>query len=281
MKFDQLQAIATATATGNSEAILNAIDAAMAGESGKGWQTQFAKLRQTIVDGRARFSIMAADGNSKLPFVAFSSLPGVGFCPGAGECLSYCYSFRAWRYPAAFARQVQNSYLLQSIEGKRQILEALDAHKPAVGSIDFRLYVDGDFGSAADVAFWMAALGRREWLKAYGYSKSWAELLQFDSEGGAWPTNYKLNLSGGSRHGDATEARVAALPITRGRFLAVSVGRKVKASDHSDRAHQRELRAAHGGKAFTCPGKCGECTKGAHACGSSKFDGVDIIIAVH
>ena len=35
-------------------------------------------------------------GNSKLPFLNFSTLPG-STCPGAGECLNYCYSFKSWR----------------------------------------------------------------------------------------------------------------------------------------------------------------------------------------
>ena len=47
-------------------------------------------------------------GNVKLPFLSFSTLPGVT-CPGASSCLDYCYSFKAWRQPAAFFRQVQNT----------------------------------------------------------------------------------------------------------------------------------------------------------------------------
>ena len=63
--------------------------------------------------GPTPFSVFAAAGNMKLPFYAFSSLPGFD-CPGAGACLygeneftpenfrkGWCYSFTGWRYPAA------------------------------------------------------------------------------------------------------------------------------------------------------------------------------------
>lgn len=279
MKFDKLHHIANAIA--NSGA-LQAIDHALDGETGTGWINYLGQLREVIETNKPRFKVFAKDGNSKLPFLSFSSLAGEAFCAGAGECLKFCYSFKAWRYPAAFGRQAQNAWLLQSAEGREAILAALDEFKPADGeTIDFRLYVDGDFSSVDDVAFWMAALAERPWLRAYGYSKSWAELLTYDAQGKPWAANYMLNLSSGSRHSAAVEERVAQLPITRGRFVAVNVGRKVKASDHGDREHQRELRQTYGKKAFTCTGLCGSCTKGGHACGSEKFKDVDIIIAVH
>ena len=50
-------------------------------------------------------------GNKKLPCLSFSTLPGVT-CSGAGVCLDYCYSFKAWRQPGAFFRQVQNTLLM-------------------------------------------------------------------------------------------------------------------------------------------------------------------------
>jgi hypothetical protein len=279
MKTTRLQQIASHIAAGDLWAAATACELALEGETGKHWIRDLTKLAETLRDGQPRFSIFAKDGNGKLPFVAFSALPGKGFCPGAGDCLSWCYSFRAWRYPAAFARQAQNAALMHTAEGARKVLEALDAFRPADGStVDFRLFVDGDFGFVEDVAFWMEAIAARPWLQAYGYSKSWSELLAY---WGPWPTNYRLNLSGGSRHDAATKAAVAALPITRGEFVAVSVGRKVKSADHGTAAHNQRLREAYGAKAFTCPGKCGECTPKGHACGSERFRGVDIIIAVH
>ena len=65
---------------------------------------------------RRPWGILAADGNQKLPFVAYSTLP-MASCPGAGGCQvvlvdnrkqGYCYSFTAWRYPDSFARQFRN-----------------------------------------------------------------------------------------------------------------------------------------------------------------------------
>ena len=79
--------------------------------TGKGWQANFAKLKIVINTMLPQYTIFAA-GNSKLPFQSFSTLPAVT-CAGAGACLDFCYSFRAWRYPAAFARQVQNALLMR------------------------------------------------------------------------------------------------------------------------------------------------------------------------
>lgn len=280
MKTDKLRDIAAAIATGRQSTIDRAIDRALDGETGVHWLRDLNKLREVARTGRPAFTVIAK-GNGKLPFWAFSALPGRGFCPGAGDCLNFCYSFRAWRYPAAFCRQAQNSILLQSKSGRRAILDALDTIPAGAGGVDFRLYVDGDFRSASEVSFWMGALALRPALRTYGYSKSWAELLQYDAFGGVWPSNYRLNLSSGSHHDADVKAAVAALPITRGEFIAVNIGRKVKSTDHGNREHQAELRAAFGGKAFTCPGKCGDCTPKGHACGSRRFQNVPIIIAAH
>lgn len=281
MKIHKLQDVALAIATGSAGAIDRAIDRALDGETGPHWVRDLSKLRDVARTGRPAFTIIAK-GNGKLPFFAFSSLPGRGFCPGAGACLEFCYSFRAWRYPAAFCRQAQNSILLQTAGGRAAILAALDKTTArAHGVADFRLYVDGDFGGLADVEFWMQALRDRPGLSAYGYSKSWKELLAFHNQGGEWPDNYRLNLSSGSVHADAIRRAIAALPITRGEFVAVSIGRKVKSADHGTRDHNKRLREAYGAKAFTCPGKCGECTPKGHACGSDRFKGLPIIIAVH
>jgi len=68
---------------------------------------------------RKKWGILAAKGNMKLPFVAYSTLPMTS-CPGAGGCAvgldekgkkyGYCYSFTAWRYPDSFARQFRNAW---------------------------------------------------------------------------------------------------------------------------------------------------------------------------
>lgn len=78
-------------------------------------------FRRTIFKGGKPFGLtwgILAKGNGKLPFVAYSELP-MATCPGAGDCAVYskrsskdsgwCYSFKAWRYPDAFARQFLNT----------------------------------------------------------------------------------------------------------------------------------------------------------------------------
>lgn len=282
MEFKTLRTISSAIAKQDKILTCTLINNALSNETGKHWIRDLNKLKQVILTNTPQFKILAKDGNSKLPFLAFSSLPGVGHCPGAGDCLSFCYSFKAWRYPAAFCRQAQNSWLMQSITGWNQIANAIDQHKPDTGSIDFRLYVDGDFSSAGNVRAWFNILHSRSWLNTYGYSKSWQELLEY-SKYMPLPDNYTLNLSSGSVHGDDIKQAIKNLSITRGEFIAVTVGYPVKNTMHNDREHQRRLRQAHGytRKVFTCPGKCGSCTKQAHACGSDRFKGIDIIIAVH
>jgi hypothetical protein len=329
MKFTQLQTISDAIATQDRDNILNAIDSALLHETGPHWIRDLGKLKQFILDGKPVFTVFAKDGNSKLPFLAFSSLPGENHCPGAGECLKFCYSFRAWRYPAAFCRQAQNSVLMQTNTGFQHIIDAIDQHKPDIAkdkiqkrieritardddiagkekyrleseanerilyrlwsklekipnTIDFRLYVDGDFSSAGNVLTWMNILENRAWLNAYGYSKSWEQLLDYAKEtGNAFPSNYLLNLSSGSKHTAKTKDKIKQLNIVRGEFIAVNVGYNVKSSMHNNRAHKAKLRQLHDKASFQCPGKCGTCTSKGHACGSDRFKGLDIIIAVH
>jgi len=120
-------------------------------------------------------------------------------------------------------------------------------------------------------------------LDVYGYSKSFRELLAYNDRlayGENWPSNYLLNLSGGHAHDIDTVEKMKALPITRGTFDAVSIGRKVKASDHGKPETNKAIRSV-AGKVFPCPGKCGSCTPKGHACGSERFRGIPIAIAVH
>jgi hypothetical protein len=236
-----------------------------------------------------------AKGNGKLPFYAFSSLAGHD-CPQAGACLyrsgdrtsgvmsGFCYSFKSWRYPGAFVRQLVNSLRLRSKEGREEILAAWFAlpHGATV-----RLYVDGDFCDLATSSFWFRLCHARPDLRVYGYSKSWAILLEYARGGGAFPENYLLNISSGGAGTDAEREAVAALPITRGEFVAVET-----AADHG-RAYQSKHLPGWAGYAadirqqaaparvFVCPGRCGDCTSSGHACGSEKFRGVKIAIGIH
>lgn len=280
-KFAKLQQFAVVVQTGDDHAISKAlyqlqIDPAF---SGTGWQTNFNKLANALASHSPEFSIFALGGNSKLPFVSFSTLPGVT-CPGAGDCVNYCYSYRAWRYPAAFARMAQNAYLMRFAPNAIADAFSLIAAKRPDG-FDFRLYVDGDFSGGADVAFWMQLLHDTPKARAYGYSKSFAALLGYNVIG-AWPKNYQLNISGGHNASMAMVDYVKALPITRGEFVAVSIGKKVKSNDHGTAATNAALRAAFPDtKIFPCPGTCGTCTGKGHACGMSTLKGIKIAIAMH
>lgn len=280
-KFAKLQDFAVAVQTGDDTVISKALYALQCDEAfqGIGWQTNFNKLANVFASHKPSFSIFALGGNSKLPFVSFSTLPGVT-CPGAGDCINFCYSYRAWQYPAAFARMVQNAYLLRFAPNViADAFSLIAANRP--NGFDFRLYVDGDFSGGGDVAFWMQLLHDTPNARAYGYSKSFAALLGYDVIG-TWPTNYQLNISGGHNASQSMVDYVKALPITRGEFVAVSIGKKVKSNDHGTIATNAALRAAFPDtKIFPCPGTCGTCTGKGHACGMPSLKGITIAIAMH
>lgn len=148
-KFSKLQNLAIAIQTGGDCEISKAIYALQIDDAfaGKGWQTAFNKLADAIAFKTPKFSIFALGGNSKLPFVSFSTLPGVT-CPGAGDCIDFCYSYRAWRYPSAFARMAQNAYFMRFAPNViADAFKAIANNRP--DGFDFRLYVDGDFANGA------------------------------------------------------------------------------------------------------------------------------------
>ena len=120
-------------------------------------------------------------------------------CPGAGPCVAFCYSLKAWQYPAALARQLQNTLLVKFAP---EVIEAAFMALPQ--GTTFRLYVDGDFDSSTTVDFWFRVIAQRPDVNVYGYSKSW-DLLN----GRTFPANYWLNLSSGGKHQTATAAELA------------------------------------------------------------------------
>jgi hypothetical protein len=230
--------------------------------------------------GAAPFAIFRK-GNSKLPFYAFSALPLVS-CPGMGACAKFCYSLRAWRYPAAFLRQLQNLLLL-----KQSPATIADAFAKLPIAATLRLYVDGDIDSAETLAFWFKLLRERGDIQAYGYSKSWHVFLKFHADNGpaSFPTNYRLNLSSGSRYGADIAERMKTLPCVRGEFVAVPSTVKQAKDGSNWREYAASVRASalatgHG-RVFVCPGKCGTCTAAGHACGLGSFNGVKIAIGIH
>ena len=274
-KFIALQEFAVILQNGSIADINAALAIVKTKFTGSAWQSNFAKLENVINTLSPEYTIFAK-GNSKLPFYSFSTLPAVT-CAGAGACLDFCYSFRAWRYPAAFMRQAQNALLMRF--NSNAIINELSA---IAGGFELRLYVDGDFSSVKDVKFWMNTLHSLPAIKAYGYSKSFIELLQYDIiNNGVWPTNYVLNISSGHNSNAAIVDMVKALPITRGEFVAVSIGRKVKSSDHGTIEINKALREHSIGKIFPCPGTCGTCTGKGHACGMPTLKGITIAIAIH
>jgi hypothetical protein len=203
-------------------------------------------------------------------------------CPGADSCVNWCYSFTAWRYPAAFFRQLQNTLLILH----RKAVVANEFAKVKQGST-VRLYVDGDFDSLDTLTFWMNCLQNRPDVQAYGYSKSWQLFIEY-YDLRDFPSNYALNLSSGSKY-DADSAlrqTMLKLPCTRGEFIALPT---VSHADYENRdnwrLHAKELRSVAAnsgmGRVFTCPGRCGTCTPAGHACGSQAFRGIPIVIGIH
>ena len=241
------------------------------------WGGMGAKLIPFLkdTDSPAPFKIFTK-GNSKLPFYSFSNLPLVN-CPGKGDCAKWCYSLKAWQYPAAFLRQVQNTILVR--EQSRQLsLAWMKLPKDT----DVRLYVDGDIDSMETMEYWFTLMKLRNDLKIYGYSKSWEIFLDYSDSGKPFPTNYVLNLSSGSKYQNIgpIRARMKALPIVRGEFVAVPAGNKPNAQTVKQVARQFGMK-----KIFVCPGKCGTCIskqgKNIHACGSMLLQNSNIVIGVH
>ena len=237
-------------------------------------------------------------GNNKLPFWAFSTLPVIT-CPGMGQCEFFCYSLKAWRHPHAFMRQLVNTLRLLTTAGRQQLAAAF--HSLPIGST-VRLYVDGDIDSRETMRFWFGLVAARQDMAVYGYSKSWQLFLDWQASGRQFPANYILNLSSGSRYGDAMLDRMRQLPIVRGHdtdivgageFLAVKSAVKMP---HGDTAAEikadsnwaaysgsiRQAAAAAGmGKIWVCPGKCGDCMgNGKHACGTQDIK-LPIVIGLH
>ena len=254
------------------------------------WQyhaKRFLAWIESGMDGKPPFKVFMPKGNGKLPFVAFSSL-ALADCPGKGDCQKWCYSLKAWRYPAAFFRQVQNSLLLRF--NPIVIEESFRAIKHG---LQVRLFVDGDFKDVATLERFMDLCHERPDLSVYGYSKSWKEFVMLNASGYKFPSNYVLNASSGSKHeGTGIQNAFMKIDVIRGEFVAVPVPERFIASKaYQDKANpgSKEYRKtvaeklkAFSNKVFACPGNCGNCLpRGRHACGSKDFEGVTIGIGIH
>ena len=276
--------IANAAGSGDSAKVVELLQA-IPGDSSQvhTWAYHAKRLSDYIqrdYTGKTPFAVWNIDGNSKLPFASFSVLPIVT-CPGAAECIGYCYSLKAWRYPASFFRQVQNTLLMR--HNSDVIAQATYKLKH---NTTCRLYVDGDFDSLRTLTFWMLVLKERPDLLTYGYSKSWNLFLMFDRLWASkigWPKNYLLNLSNGSKF-EHLRPKMERLQVVRGNFLALQIDKRL-AGKYGHPEYKKALRDAAKAlglnKVFECPGKCGECTKVGHLCGMESAKGVNVVIGVH
>ena len=253
----------------------------------RSWNGAAAKMLpflQSIINDEtpaAAFEIIQ-DKNGKLPFLNYSSCPIVN-CPGAGECKVYCYSLRAWRYPMAFFRQLQNTILERN---NFEVITAAILDKingsgfKNKSKIDFRLYVDGDFPTYKILDHWLNFLAVNPRLAVYGYSKSLHLFQERIKAGDQWPNNYVLNLSNGGLY-DSLHSELMQHVQVRGKFYAVSIGRKTKPQKLTT-AERVKIRKQAENKVFICPGLCGSCTSAGHACGNiSIFKNKDIVIPIH
>jgi len=240
------------------------------------WDKYRHYLTDFLRTGKPRFTVFGT-GNGKLPFKTWSTLPVVT-CPGMGTCGKWCYSFKAWRYPAAFFRQIQNTFLIRY--GRDVIISEF---QKLPRDIDFRLYVDGDFDSVSTLRFWMLLLARRSDVRTYGYSKSWEIFLEY-AECNTFPDNYTLNLSSGGRRQDLY-SQMEKLSCTRGDFVAVPISGNFGSNSEKyanpdyHRAVRKSAKDMGLGKVFSCTGQCGDCTNIGHLCGTD--NPITIAIGVH
>lgn len=239
------------------------------------------KFIDSVIDGniKTEFEVFTI-GNSKLPFLSYSALPGVT-CPGAGSCLKWCYSFKAWRYPTPFYRQLQNTILENiafNVIGK-ELNKIIKTNSFKNRRVDFRLYVDGDFKNVETMKNWFNLLNNISRISAYGYSKSLNIFKNYLDLGNKVPGNYVLNASQGGKF-DSMFNSFKKYSFYRSTFSAYDFGKKVKTKDLT-KDQRKEIRSNFPG-AFICPGLCGSCTSIGHACGNNTtFKNVPIVIPAH
>jgi len=305
MKRAEIMQLMTLARIGENEELLSIISRQLVRakkEKRPGYVQVFGKLEHWLEADNTPppFSVFV-EGNGKLPFLQFANAPVVN-CPGAGDCLSFCYSLGSWRHINAVGRQLMNTVLMQTAAGRKVIswefAKALDTKKlRKLERVDFRLYVDGDFASTDEIKFWLELLKKFPRVRSYGYSKSVHLFLELEKQGYDWPKIgseylYTLNLSsGGKFDGAGYWQQLEKLPFVRGRFIAVQLDglRSGKARSKQDRADiyaavgkPAAYKERTGRRLFICPGQCGSCTTAGHACGNGdKFKNVDVLIPVH
>ena len=146
-------------------------------------------------------------GNGKHPFINYSTIP-VTNCPGAGNCVNYCYSKNSMRFPLAVCSWLQNQILenhyFNLIEISFNDFINQSKYKKAIenkGFINFRLYNDGDFRTKEILIKWMELLRSYDpSVKCYGYTKSLHFLKALAIEQYNFPSNYLTNISLGGKY---------------------------------------------------------------------------------
>lgn len=256
--------------------------------SHQSWYTRLKELKEFYLslnsdNVKIKFPIFAKDGNGKLPFLNYSTIPIVN-CVGSGACETYCYSLNSMRFPNAVCKWLQNTI----IENRRfDIIEAefnkvLNSGKfKKMERIDFRLYNDGDFSSIEICKKWLNLLKKFPKVKAYGYTKSLNLFVQLTEENFQFPTNYKFNVSNGGIYDSLKDfPEIKNNVCYRGEFIAVNMGYKIKATKIT-KDERRAIKNKINDKFFMCPGVCGSCSGVGHACGAEEFKNKKIVIAVH
>lgn len=136
---------------------------------------------------------------SKDASFGFSTLPLLT-CPGAGECVAWCYSLKSWRYPESFFRQMQNFDLLRRAHHDREVSELFEDEIQNLPEEEhIRLYRDGDFQDANDVLFWIALAEQFQDRMFWGWTKAFDAVRQAFEIGSEIPRGFRLRLSGNGR----------------------------------------------------------------------------------
>jgi hypothetical protein len=126
------------------------------------------ELEVFLPDTRGAFISRWGRGNLKIgPNVfTYSKLPGRpedgGTCPGARECLEYCYSLRirattplVWQ---VYKENTLNGPSLPSLPGEAALV---------------RLHVTGDFDTVAYIEAWIALVKKHPDVYFWAYTRSW------------------------------------------------------------------------------------------------------------
>lgn len=267
-------------------------------DSSQSWYTMLNQFKQLLLDHINNdidneyilpFNVFKS-GNGKHKFMNYSNIPVVN-CPGAGACASesYCYSLNSMRFPKATLSWLQNQLLEQFYfnliqrEFNTHLNDHYKKHLKQGLNIDFRLYNDGDFSNLDIMVLWFNLLKEFPQVKAYGYTKSLHLVKELSLMGYEFPDNYKFNLSSGSKFEYLqNDPVILNNKCYRGKFISFDLeGRKISPTKMTQEDKQTIRDNFKGKPVFICPGVCNTCTKVGHACGSDRFNNVNIVIPIH